>query len=499
MLDAPAEIAFDRLTRLAARVLGTPVAFISLIDSDRQFFMSSVGLPARWAAQRETPLSHSFCQYTLLLREPLVVSDARTHPWLRENLAIRDLDVIAYAGIPLITPEGHVLGALCAVDSQPRLWRPEDVATLQDLAAAALTEVTLREELAQRRVVMQEREWMIGQLQDALARMQALYHTAHALIRPGSLLDLLQAAVDGTAEALPADRVSLITVDHAAQAVTQRVAGGPGAPRIVPVTLAELLEGLTGWVLQTRQAALSPKGAPDLRESPAVQRRRAATASGAVMVVPLVYQDDVLGTLTAINRPEERDFTEQDLELLEAIANQATIAITNAQLFAEVQRLAVTDGLTGVYNRRGFSLLGGPIVERSRRSRRPLGLLLIDLDLFKQVNDTYGHATGDEMLCHVAACCSTNIRQMDLLGRWGGEEFVVLLPDTAVAEAQEIAERLRAAVAATPLATARGPLAVTISIGLASGIPVDLPGLIDQADAAMYSAKAGGRNRVASG
>ena len=122
LLDSPAEQAFDRLTRLAATILHVPVALVSLVDQDRQFFKSCLGLPEPWASQRQTPLSHSFCQYTVHTRTPLVIEDARRDPLVQDNLAIPDLNVIAYLGIPLITSTGDALGSFCVIDSQPRSW-----------------------------------------------------------------------------------------------------------------------------------------------------------------------------------------------------------------------------------------------------------------------------------------------------------------------------------------------------------------------------------------
>jgi len=144
LLDSPAEGAFDRLTQLTATVLNVPVALVSLVDSDRQYFKSLHGLGQPWATERQTPLSHSFCQHVVHTRRALVVSDAREHPVLRTNAAIRDLGVIAYAGVPLLTPRGHVLGSLCAIDHQPRHWTPEQIEILSNLAGSVLTEIQLR-------------------------------------------------------------------------------------------------------------------------------------------------------------------------------------------------------------------------------------------------------------------------------------------------------------------------------------------------------------------
>jgi GAF domain-containing protein len=143
LLDSDVAPEFDRHARLAAQVLNAPVALVSLVDSDRQFFKSCLGLPEPWASERQSPLSHSFCQHAVATREPLVVSDAREHEVLRTNLAIRDMGVIAYAGIPLIDRDGHALGTLCVIDSQPRNWTSHQVQLLSDLAASVVTEIEL--------------------------------------------------------------------------------------------------------------------------------------------------------------------------------------------------------------------------------------------------------------------------------------------------------------------------------------------------------------------
>jgi signal transduction histidine kinase/CheY-like chemotaxis protein/HPt (histidine-containing phosphotransfer) domain-containing protein len=134
LLDSPRDEYFDAITRRVAARLGVPVALVSLVDRDRQFFKSSIGLPEPWAELRQTPLTHSFCQHVVSSRRPLVIADAREHPVVRDNLAIPDLGVIAYAGVPLVTSDGHALGSLCAIDTRARTWSDEDVLLLRDLA-----------------------------------------------------------------------------------------------------------------------------------------------------------------------------------------------------------------------------------------------------------------------------------------------------------------------------------------------------------------------------
>ena len=144
LLDTPPEEAFDRLTRLVCRLLGVPVALVSLVEAERQFFKSVVGLPQPWNVLRQTSLLHSFCQHVVATGAPLLVQDARGHPLVADNLAVPDLGVLAYLGMPLATAEGHVLGSLCAIDTAPRSWTPGDAAALRDLAEVTMGEVSLR-------------------------------------------------------------------------------------------------------------------------------------------------------------------------------------------------------------------------------------------------------------------------------------------------------------------------------------------------------------------
>lgn len=148
LLDSQPEPSFDRFTKLAQKVLHVPVVLFSLVDSDRQFFKSQVGLTEPWASKRETPLSHSFCQYVVSSGAPLIIGDARQDPLLSDNLASPDLNVIAYAGTPIYTVEGQVLGSFCAIHSTPHQWTADELEILQDIATAVSTEIELRRVLS---------------------------------------------------------------------------------------------------------------------------------------------------------------------------------------------------------------------------------------------------------------------------------------------------------------------------------------------------------------
>lgn len=144
LLEDAEDPTFDRITDLAAELLDAPVAFVSLVDEDRQVFKSSCGFPEPWASAGETPLDLSYCQHTVDRREPFAVEDARSHPIVRDSRAIDELDAIAYLGVPLITNTGHALGAFCVLDHRPRAWDEEDVERLRRLAAVIEGEIDIR-------------------------------------------------------------------------------------------------------------------------------------------------------------------------------------------------------------------------------------------------------------------------------------------------------------------------------------------------------------------
>ncbi len=156
LLDRSPDPAFDRLTRLAATVIGTPIALVSLVDSDRQFFMSAFGLPEPCRSQRETPLSYSFCKHVVTTGQPLAIEDAREHPLTRDNRAVIEHGLIAYLGIPLVTGCGHVLGTLCVMDFQPRSWSPAEIDILTDIAASVMSEIKLIARSAEHRGAISE-------------------------------------------------------------------------------------------------------------------------------------------------------------------------------------------------------------------------------------------------------------------------------------------------------------------------------------------------------
>jgi len=149
LVDTPTNEVYDKFTRLVTTSLGTPVALVSIVQEelDRQYFTSQIGLEGDWAVSRQTPLSHSFCQYVKRQDKPLVIEDAPANSLVCDNMAIPDLGVRAYLGVPIHGPDGQAIGALCAIDSVPREWTEKDVAMMVDLAACVDEHIRLRANL----------------------------------------------------------------------------------------------------------------------------------------------------------------------------------------------------------------------------------------------------------------------------------------------------------------------------------------------------------------
>lgn len=215
---------------------------------------------------------------------------------------------------------------------------------------------------------------------------------------------------------------------------------------------------------------------------------------GKVAGAPILWASEFLGVIFVFS---DQPFIENDLKMLELFSAHAAAALRNARLHQQISQMAVTDSLTGIYNRRYFFEIAEKEFRESIRYKRPLSVVIFDLDHFKKVNDTFGHARGDEILRAVVQRCAASVRHPDTIGRYGGEEFVILLPETDGEQGLNLIERLRHELASTPVETDTAPAFVTASFGIASLAPdvTDLLTLLNRADRALYYAKQTGRNR----
>ncbi|HEU4402733.1 MAG TPA: diguanylate cyclase [Candidatus Polarisedimenticolia bacterium] len=252
---------------------------------------------------------------------------------------------------------------------------------------------------------------------------------------------------------------------------------------------------LLGWVITQRR----PLWRNDLRSELRFAESLPAGAMRSDMVIPLKARGRVTGAFRVACR-RRHAFEPEDFEVLQRCADVTAVAVETQRLLLATRRLSEVDGLTGVSNHRHLLGLLDQEVERARRAELPVSLLMIDIDDFKRVNDTHGHQTGDEVLRHVAQLVSKLLRRSDVVGRYGGEEFAVILPEADGEAALSIGETIRGEVERSPLVLQTLPrgLPVRVSVGVAS-LPDDAEGaagLVSEADRGLYQAKRTGKNCV---
>ena len=325
-------------------------------------------------------------------------------------------------------------------------------------------------------------------LEQALSRARALQEIAYALSRAHGEEAVLRLIVDEVVRVLGVDRAVLIVFDEALSAVEHFVFAGQGKARVQHVDFAQLMEGLSGWVLRQREPAFSPEGQPDPRESTEVQRVRAETGCGGILVLPVQTEETFFATLTVIGLPGQADLAADDVAWLMTLSHHAAAALEQRRLNRHLLWLAQHDALTGLPNRSLFEDRVAEALKRSARSGRGCAVALLDLDGFKAINDSHGHEAGDEVLKAVAARLGAALRASDTVCRLGGDEFTVLAEGVDDLEAcARVAEKLRAALS-TPLRVAGVQLRLEVSVGCAL-FPQDgdqAQALLRVADRAMY-------------
>ncbi|MFF5171361.1 SpoIIE family protein phosphatase [Micromonospora sp. NPDC000089] len=343
-LDAQPDEAFDRFARLVSDLLDVPVALVSLVDEDRQFFPGMVGLPDPWAERRQTPLSHSFCQHVVDIEVPLVLPDARLYPRVRHNLAVPDLGVVAYAGMPLTDLDGRVLGSLCAIDSKPRAWTAGQLRTLSDLAAACSSELRLR-------IALDAAQQARHDAEEAHERLKLLAGLSETLT---GTLDVTATATRLTEAVVPllADwaLVTLVDREGGARSVTavhRDPAYAAEVARFAALMPTRLrAESITHTVLRTGQPMLgSAASLDDVRRASADPEMttladRLGFGSHLTVPVPAPGRATVLGTITLVNAPERRPFDDGDLHTALEIGRRAGQAVGIGWMYSEQRHVA---------------------------------------------------------------------------------------------------------------------------------------------------------------
>jgi diguanylate cyclase (GGDEF)-like protein len=312
------------------------------------------------------------------------------------------------------------------------------------------------------------------------AETHELLEVSRLLTAAAATGDTMRAIVRGALTLVPADGAALLTVDSG-QGLALAVESTPGL--LVPEAIAD---GVLRRVAETGDVV-------DLRSSsePAVRNRPAS-----VLALPLVAGGRVAAVLVVV-RGQDRPFTLAETRTLRALAPMAAAVLQTERQTQHAIEESLHDPLTGANNRRRFDRDLAAAVDATAQGRT-LSLAIVDLDHFKRVNDTFGHPAGDELLKAIVQRLIASVRPGDGVYRFGGEEFCLLLMDTAAPEAAEVAERVREDIAAAPFDSGTdAPHTATASVGVATSRPGDdAASLVARADAALYDAKEGGRNRV---
>jgi diguanylate cyclase (GGDEF)-like protein len=264
--------------------------------------------------------------------------------------------------------------------------------------------------------------------------------------------------------------------------------------------MTDARQGCIGAVIQKNEILKVDGGGDEDGEGVSYVSGLEQDSIRSALVVPIAVQGNAVGAFAVYSGKRER-FSTQDAVLLATIGNQVGVAVENARLYERTLELAQVDGLTGLANRRHLMERIGQEIARAERYHTSLSVIILDLDTFKSFNDTYGHVKGDELLKAFSAMVKKAVRSTDIAGRYGGEEFCVVLPNTSVKGAVVIAERIRTGMETVQVSVGddRSPAGRTVSIGVAEFSPGEtVEKILSTADAALYRAKEGGRNRVVS-
>lgn len=436
ILDSMPEESYDRITRLATAMFEVPLAVVSLVESDRQWFKAKIGTP-----KTEIDRNLTFCSYAICQDDVFVVEDASQHPDFADNIHVRERPHVRfYAGAPLRAEAGLNLGTLAILDTKPRTMTEAEKAMLGDLAAMVMDSMEMRlliqrADAAERRFydameclpsgfVLHDKD---GRLVYCNNRYREIYAESADYIVPGTPFEeIIRKGVKngqypdaiGNEEAWISDRLEKLR--RPGDAIEQRLPGDT-------------------WIR--------------------VQDRH--TSEGGLVG----FRFDI----TELKRQER-----------------------------ELARLAWTDSLTAALNRHRFMELAQNEIDRTKRHDKHVSMIVLDADHFKSINDRNGHAAGDEVLRGLVERWKGILRSHDLIGRVGGEEFCILLPEIGMEGAVKAAEKLRTCISDLPFPFAGQLLKVTVSIGIATLSPDDdLPTLMRRADLALYEAKNAGRNRSA--
>lgn len=338
----------------------------------------------------------------------------------------------------------------------------------------------------------------IAELKRQVERLSLFHEVGKTLASTLDLQKILQTIMEKISDFLQPDTWSLLMLDENTQELYFEIAIGAGASKLKDVRL-KLGEGIAGWVAQSGEPVL----VEDVKKDPRFAQKfdeLTQTDTRSVVCVPIKGREKILGVIELINCLNKESFRKEDIPILKNLADYAAIALENARYVQRIQELTITDDCTALYNARHLHFVLDAEIYRSNRYNYEFSVIFIDLDHFKLVNDTYGHLIGSKLLWMIGDIIKGHLRLIDYAFRYGGDEFVVLLPQTPKENALMVVRRIRDLLNSTVFFTEEGlNIKVTASFGLAS-FPGDArtrKEILRMADEAMYIVKNSTRNNIA--
>ena len=376
----------------------------------------------------------------------------------------------------------------------------QNISELLDTSIEKERELTKSQQELKYRDILEEKNSEIErtniELKDHVNEISTLLQLNQAMASTLELDVLFDRVINSLSELLECNMASLLLYNAGSESLT--ISHTLGIPEEILSDISfSLNEGISGEAARTHKAIYVKDLEKDKRY---LNYKGKLPAEGALLSMPLLSKDRICGVLN-LHHPEVNGFSEDNIKMARAVSNQVAVAIENTQLYEQAKQQSITDELTGLANRRHFQdILQREIVHAQRYSSN-ISMIMADIDHFKSYNDTHGHLQGDIALKKVAQILLQNTRGIDLAARFGGEEFVVLLPKTTIAGARTTAEKLRELIAEEEFegeSESQPGGSLTMSLGIASfpDHTNNMDNLLDLADQALYQAKKDGRNRA---
>lgn len=470
------------ITERAASLLGAKIGGLYLVKSDEEVLelVISHNLPGNFTGTR-IRFGEGVSGRVAETGEPIMVEDYLQ--WEPKARPYQDLYLRRLLAVPL-KRQSKVIGVINIAD--------DDIA-----ATFSQAEINLVSLFADQAAIAVENARLLNETSSNVKRLNMLNEIGRAITTGLDMEMVLHALLEQCQKVAPVDCFYVSLYDQTSDLITipfyyENGVLTTGASRDIQQN-----PGLIGEVVRSRQT-LYMKDLYDYdNPTPTRVLREGYQETRSYIGLPLILRDKVIGVLS-IQSYRPNAYSQDQIQIMDMIAVQAAIAIENARLYADVQRLSIVDELTGLYNYRGLLELGGREVERARRFKRPLAAFFSDIDNFRDFNNRYSHSIGNLVLRAVAQHSRAIVRAVDVVARYGGEEFVILLPEVNLSAAMQIAERLRLDIERSRVTTGSGELGVTVSIGVAelNEKISDLNALVDRANQAEHAAKDAGKNRV---